>query len=495
MNKHFKTLFLSLAIFFMVSCHSSSPTTIHYNEEPSLVLTVDESWPSEPLNETTTLDFYSLNDFHGSIEYNPNNGEIGLTRLATYLKKKQEINPNATFLASGDMWQGSADSNLTQGRLMVDAMNLLGFEAMALGNHEFDWSDEVILANQSRADFPFLGANIMDKRTERRSDLALPYTLIHKEGVKIGVIGTIGSDLENSILASAVQNYDFIPAGVIVKKASTYLRQLGAKVVILLNHNPEIENSVLPYVDAVFNGHSHTYEKKIREGVPLLQAQSNGQAVAHVQFEYIKSRDELNLKTYDVDTGLLNQSLEEDLDMYNLYETYLENEISAIKNRPIGSAVTSFNKVQLGNLAVRSMYEDARENYSVVASFHNGGGVRDVIYQGEVTYGDIYKVFPFDNYMTIIELTGSQLKWWLSQSDNYVYGADPFTKTLKDGSIIKDKNKYKIATINYLSEKTYASVTSYPHNLNNEIYLNRFVRDTIADYWVKNGTLNPGDYR
>ena len=87
--------------------------------------------------ETTNLELYSVNDFHGSFNENRDNGEIGMSKLAAFLKDK--VNQEAVVLSAGDMWQGGVESNLTKGQIIIDSMNYVGFDSMTVGNHEFDW--------------------------------------------------------------------------------------------------------------------------------------------------------------------------------------------------------------------------------------------------------------------------------------------------------------------------------------------------------------------
>jgi 2',3'-cyclic-nucleotide 2'-phosphodiesterase/3'-nucleotidase len=491
-NKRLSLGVLTLALM-LVGCQSSGggDDVTYVFETPEV--SIDESWPSAPVNDVTTLDFYAINDFHGALEHKPESNEIGINRLATYFDNKKELNPTGTvILSSGDMWQGSADSNITRGRLVTDAMNYIGFDAMALGNHEFDWGDELIHSNQARADFPFLGANIFDKRTGRTADFALPYTMIDRGGVRIGIIGTIGASLESSILTSNVINYDFVSIGNIVEQSATYLRSAGAKAVILLNHDPDVDTETLGHVDAVFNGHSHSNYRNIVGGKPVLQASYNGRAVGHVRFTYTASSDTLTYVSSTVDSGLINQNLSENQGMKAIYDQYLIEEINIIKNEVLGEASGYFSKAKLGDLAVKEMLAYGASLGAQVA-FHNTGGVRDTISAGTVTYGDIYKVFPFDNELIIVEVSGLQLKWWLAQND-YVAGANRFTNTL-DGSIaISDNATYKIISINYLTEKHLTSDSQYPHNKNTAINTFEYVRELLKDKWQSVGTLDPADY-
>ena len=489
---------LSTFVLFAVTltaCVTPSPST-SVSSELSMP-SIDHSLPplssEEGPNDSIMLDFYNLNDFHGSLAYNPNADEIGINRLAHYFKQRLQDNANSVFVSSGDMWQGSADSNITRGRLVVDAMNEIGFDAMAIGNHEFDWMDTTIYDLAERSEFPLLGINILDKRTGQRAGFAQPYTMIQRLGIRIGIIGTIGPSLESSILQSAVEHYNFVPYGNLVQDAAQFLRDEGAKLVILLNHDGSVDSSILPYVDAVFNGHTHRYDMSMIQGTPVFQALSNGKAVAHARFYYDHGSDSVTYMptmsgVYTFET-LMEQGLisVEDAAMKTMYDYYLETEINTVKNEVLGTAVGSFSTSQLGRLAVDSMLTYGRGvDDAVVASFHNFGGVRASIAAGTVTYGDVYKSFPFDNELIIAEVTGTELQWWMAQNLHM--------KTIPNLGTIQTNRTYKIISINYLTEKHWADVSDYPHN---ELTINNtfeYVRELLKTRWLNEGTLRASDY-
>ena len=429
-----------------------------------------------------------MNDFHGAVEYKPDNTypEAGITRLATYFDTKEATNPNGTvLLASGDMWQGSADSNLTHGNLVVDCMNAMNFDAMEIGNHEFDWTDTYIYENQQRANFPFLGANIMDKTTGLIAGFAEPYTMIERQGVRIGIIGIIGDTLESSILPSAITNYDFSSGATYAINSANALRNQGADVIVVLDHNGTIDSSVLPYVDAVFCGHSHSYGNTVTNGVPLMQAYSNGEAVSHVTLSYDRTSDAVTLGTHEVVEGIAGLGLSEANDVKAIYDSYGAI-INPIKNEVVGTLTNAMSESQFGNLAVQAMLEYGQSiDTGVVASFHNISGIRATLPSGEVTFGDIYAASPFDNDLIICTVTGTQLIKWLSRS-NYTAGATG--STLPNGSPIVSGATYKVIAISYLTEST----TSYPHSAENNTHA--YVRDIVRSKFLELGTVNPNNY-
>ena len=488
------TFFLPLAIL-LASCDGIFSSISSLTPSLSEVSTPSSSTVSgstSPLTGNVTIDLYNLNDFHGAVDFNPGNKEIGINRLAAYFKTQLARNANSVFLSSGDMWQGSADSNITRGRLVVDAMNQIGFSAMAIGNHEFDWTDEYLYLNQTRSDFPLLGINIMAQATNQRAAFADASIMIERSGIQIGIIGTIGASLESTILTSAVAPYEFLPYTNLVKNESQRLKTLGADLIVLLNHDGTVESGVMPYVDAVFNGHTHRREVFHVGGKPVYQGQAYGQAISHVRFvvdtatmipSFIQS--ESGVYTYDALVNT-NQFPVEDAQMKALYDAYLINEINNVKNEVIGDAEGAFSRQQLGKLAVDEMLAYGQTvKQEVVASFHNTGGVRSAIDAGEVTYGELYKAFPFDNELMIVEVTGSQLLWWLSQG--------LYTRTIPNLTPVVTTQTYWIISINYLTEKHLES-SSYPHNLATVINTYQYIREQLKTRWLAEGTIRASDY-
>ena len=153
-----------------------------------------------------TIDFYNFNDLHGKFE--DGDSHPGVDELTTYLESRREIDEHTVFVSTGDMWQGGSASNGTHGRIITDWMNYLGFEAMALGNHEFDWGTDAIIENVELAEFPILAINIYDNATGERAQFCEPSVMIERGGAQIGIIGAIG-DCYSSISSEMTQGVNF----------------------------------------------------------------------------------------------------------------------------------------------------------------------------------------------------------------------------------------------------------------------------------------------
>ena len=232
------------------------------------------------------------NDTHSRIEpvpetdkYNPNLG--GVTRRAAYVDKVRNENDNVLLFDAGDFLQGTPYFNLFKGEVEIETMNLLQYDAITLGNHEFDYGMDVLVDIVKKADFPIICTNYDFSDTEI-ADIIKPYHIIYKEGVKIGVLG---ANIDpNGLVASAnYKGVKFLPLTETINKAAAMLRNdLHCDMVIVLSHTgirTELElaeNS--RNIDIIIGGHSHTFmsEPAIRnnlDGKEVTVFQTNGRGV------------------------------------------------------------------------------------------------------------------------------------------------------------------------------------------------------------------------
>jgi len=422
---------------------------------------------------TKTLDFYNLNDTHGATENVESSNEPGISKLSTFLKNKKTENKDGfIFTSTGDMWQGSADSNITRGRLVTEWMNHLECSAMALGNHEFDWELNTIVKNDKMANFDYLACNIIDTKTNKEVDWVKPFTTETKNGVNIGYIGAIGEGITSSILASNVKGLKFDKIDNYVTKWSSYLKENGADVVVLLLHDEVSKAADLVsknVVDAVFCGHTHTVENLYRNGVYSIQAGSNGQYVGHISLNYdFSSKTVSSLKGEVI--GMSDYFLEKDQATEDIYQKYLVNEINAVKNEVVGYTSTKLSKSKVIELLLKYMYKYYQDeihepNIDIFRVTHNNA--RSEIPAGNITYGAIYKALPFDNYLSIIKKKGSKFSY-----DDYG------THYYPNGSSTDPNKYYYCLTMNYISEYEHTD-DDYTIEKN---YLDVFMRDIFKKY-------------
>ena len=251
------------------------------------------------------IDFYNINDLHGKLA--DADSHIGVDELTTYLKAARQADEHAILLSSGDMWQGTSESNMTKGLIMTDWMNELDFTAMTLGNHEYDWGEEYIESNDKLAEFPLLAINIYDRATNQRVDYCDASVIVEAGGVQIGIIGAMG-DTYSSIAVDKCKDVYFKSGSQLtslVKAESERLRKSGADFIVYVLHDgygqsnfnsvQQISSSQIAsyydtslskgYVDLVFEGHTHQgYRLQDEHGVYHLQNRGDNKGgISHVE--------------------------------------------------------------------------------------------------------------------------------------------------------------------------------------------------------------------
>lgn len=412
------------------------------------------------------LNFYNINDSHGALEYSESNSEPGIRKLSTYFKNKQAANPEGyVFTSSGDMWQGSADSNITRGKLMIDWMNYLSFSAQAIGNHEFDWTIDVLQENMQQMNFPMLACNIIDESTNEPVDWIEPYTTITRNGVHIGIIGSIGEGQTGSILASNVRGLDFANPTSYVKKWSNYLKDNGADLILYLTHDnfASVDSSLSSYVDAVFLAHSHALEvEKINNKVPAVQSGSNNKYVGYIDLNYDFDSESITYNSHGYDSNILN--LSDDPGTDEIWLKY-EDMINTIKNRvvayydePIYSSEIPYIYDQYAYKYYLEKKDEYNLDYDIFAIVTNRARASIYPTNGQITYGDVYKALPFDNLLMLIKIKGSNINKFTSYSSSRWFLPEEGKVDLEEVSSYVDSSKYYyILTIDYIAESNYQS--------------------------------------
>lgn len=380
-------------------------------------------------SETRNLKLFSVNDTHGSLYETVENSEPGLSKVGRYLKNNK--NENSLILSAGDMWQGGVESNKTRGLIMTEAMNIIGFDAMAIGNHEFDWGTPKIEANVERMMFPFLGANIIDKTYQKRVDYCEASTIFDQAGLKIGVIGAGRKDLGSSVTQSIVSGISFPDPVPFIKEESDKLRNLGCDVVVYVSHDEGFEGysgsptiykeitdtsaiSGKKYVDAMLFAHDHLRKSGTYYGVPYAEASSNSKNVALIDLTLQKDTSGWNVVENSGEANVLwsdsitTTPLQEIEDLKDKYLDVIGDVDEVIYNFSKGYSTVEFTEVVC--FAMNWYVNDNLDKFKHKPRLatHNTGGIRNQVYAGNFTYKDLIKVFPFENALVIQKCTDNQ---------------------------------------------------------------------------------------
>ena len=363
------------------------------------------------------------NDMHGRIE--STDRELGMSKVKAFVEQE---NPDLV-LDAGDAFQGLPISNSDQGETMAELMNQVGYDAMAVGNHEFDFGYDQALAYQELLDFPLLSANVY-KDGER---VFQPFTTVEKNGRNFGIVGLSTPETLTKTHPKNVKGLTFrnpIAEGLDQFEA---LQSLNVDTYIYLVHlgidsetNPQWRGDSLAKVLAdrhplaqilVIDGHSHTKESMRFNNVTYSQTSAHLANVGKLTLKGQGKDYQANAKYFSVeDLNELNTHAVTDQMIGSAKERYEKaNAEVIIKNNPIHFAGERDDvrrrETNLGNLLADIVYEYGQTGFSnpTDLAVMNGGGIRVSITNEVVTKGDIIAVSPFGNTIAQIEVTGHQL--------------------------------------------------------------------------------------
>lgn len=369
----------------------------------------------EPEIQKTTLTILHTNDMHGFFVEGAFDG-MGAAKMATYFKSVKAEANNVLLLDAGDATQGANLVTLSKGDTAIDVLNALGYDAMTLGNHEFDYGIAALKANEEKANFPFLAANIKD---EDGKNFATPYVIKTIDGIKVAILGLATPETLYKSHPDNTVGYTFENPVDVARLLVPELKKQADVVIALVHLGDEgdysswdLANKVAG-IDLIIDGHSHsTYETG--ENINGTLVVSAGEKTKNVGRVEIKLEDK---KIMDITASLFTKEasleLADDEAMVSLIASITE------KNSVIENEIVAESPIHLeGDRAVVRTGESTMGNMITEALLHvsgadialtNGGGIRASIEAGEVTKGDVLTVLPYGNTVRVIELTGADI--------------------------------------------------------------------------------------
>lgn len=433
-----------------------------------------------------TIEVFETTDVHGYLvdttAGNEATFQYRLAYIANIVKaaRANSTNDDVLLLDGGDIYQGTAVSNLTYGNALRAAYDAMGYDAVSLGNHEFDWDVTKYAADdkgtmpayeigefKGDSDIPVLAYNLYNTGTNNRASFVKDYVILDKAGLKVAVIGYI-PDYSMDIMAAKIAPYD-IDQDVekLNEKVETVVAAEDPDVVIVLAHaSPRglAEKVNADLVDLVVGGHSHSPAFGTTEsGVAYIQGNCQAKGYANAKIVVNTETGEVEVKN----PNYVNTTAKDNLQ--NLYDTEgntkLDPEVLAIsraswdavkadmeevlgtvdqsitRRAPIGESTSTIAGNWLAGLML-----DATKDLNTVVAFTNSGGIRCdlLVAEGEktrnITVGDIYTITPFGNRLFTYEITGAELAKTVENSfknSNYgdqfsgmvvKYTAEPDTK-------------------------------------------------------------------
>ncbi len=386
------------------------------------------------LAESFTLTILHTNDMHSRVEPVRIRGKLygGYARLATIIERYRGQDPNPILLNGGDTFQGTLYFNVYEGLADLAFMNYVRFDAMAVGNHEFDRGPVPFGKFINGARFPVLAANLDVSAEESLRERINPSAVIVAGGQKIGIVGAVTPDLPT--ISSPGPNVKMKDLRTSVQAAIDGLRENGIDKIVLVTHvgySEEIELvRSLRGVDVLVGGHSHTllgnlsvegfapsrgpYPTVVKNAdgdtALVLQAHEWGKVLGRIKIEF-DARGRV-ARWFDAAPILVDESVPEDPVMKSLVLA-LQRPIEELANKVIAKSDGGVSRegryeTAMGNLIADAMLE-ATKSQGVAAAFMNAGGVRASLEPGTIKYGDAIAVQPFNNTLVLLDLTGSEL--------------------------------------------------------------------------------------
>ncbi len=445
-----------------------------------LGLVVNARFPTLRVLETT--------DFHGAIlpgakERRTNRPIGGSAVLAAHVARLKAENPEGTLLVDGgDCWQGTMISNLQFGRPVVEQMNAMGYTAQAIGNHDFDWTVDTLQARIREMRFAALGANLIERKTDRMPRWARADTVVARRGVRVGVLGLCYRETPTVTLPANVAHLRFADDSATAARHVPRLRKQGrAQVVVGVGHIPAESDSLrravggdLPRlargvrgVDAWFGGHSHNQVLDQIGGAPVMIAGALGQVVAvcDLVVDPVRSRvveHRARLVTTYGDEIAPDSAMAERVGRWNAA-------VAPLAATPVGRNARLLTRNRGGESTLGDLVTDAiREAVHADVALQNSGGLRADLAAGAVTKGAVYEVMPFDNTIVTVRLTGAELKRVIeeglrfgrvTQQSGLRFSFDPgrpemqrlVSVVLADGAPLDDARLYVVAANNFMA--------------------------------------------
>ncbi|MEL0629630.1 bifunctional UDP-sugar hydrolase/5'-nucleotidase UshA [Psychromonas aquatilis] len=521
--------------------------------------TPQQTWQEDTVYNITVL---HTNDHHGRFWQN-RYGEYGMAARKTLVDQiRTEVESaggSVLLLSGGDINTGVPESDLQNAEPDFKGMSLIGYDAMAIGNHEFDNPISVLRMQEGWANFPLLSANIYDKKTDQR--LFKPYQVFNLNGVKTAVIGLTTKDTAKIGNPEYISGFDFRDPELEAKKVIAEVENNEhPDLIFAVTHMGHYQNAQygvnapgdvtlarsLPEgaLDMIVGGHSqepvcmegdNVVDANFQPGDDCVPDKQNGTYIvqAHEWGKYLGRADyqfkngELTLLDYklipinlvkkvEVDGEskrvLVADKIEQDADVLEFLTPYqengqaeLSNQVAEINGKLEGDrSAVRFKQTNLGLLIAKAHKERTKADFGVM----NSGGVRDSIQAGKVTYKDVLKVQPFANQVSYVDMTGAEVINYLNvvatkpvDTGAYAqfYGINmTVTKNGVEDIVIDGKPLELTKTYRFsIPSFNAAGGDGYPNVTNHDGFVNTgFVdAEVLKDYLQSNSPIDVSDYQ
>lgn len=458
------------------------------------------------------------NDFHSQIEPMDGGGG-GVLRLQALVDSVRTAEPHVLLADAGDLVQGTYYFSLLNGVVEMKMLDMLKYDIRTIGNHEFDKKMSGLGDMLAMSKVPVVASNYDFSKTAL-AQYVVPSKILTAGKIKVGFIG-LNVRLLNLVNKTACEGVVWQDAVNVADKYAEELRNQGADIVIALSHlGYEAESDAYYYdkgiakrtkhIDMIIGGHSHTTLRSAvyvtdtdGDQVPIVQTGSKGLNLGYAKIKLGENgKPSFTYRLIPVNSRLDNRV---DASFSSIIEDYAA-EVKEKMDVKLGYAPSYINRgtpeSALGNLTADGLIWIAQNLHDTKAdvAIYNSGGVRANISKGNVTVGDVYAVYPFDNILSLITIKGSKLKELLKTVPGSLYvnkevkivkaGSSISTMTL-NGKAIQDSQNYTVATIDYISDNDgYTSIFNGYVSREDSVDM---IRDEFVEYFKYLANQNGGN--
>ena len=492
---------------------------------PQQVFTFPAGAPAPTLAATRDgehIQILHTNDIHGRMEPERLSGSNssfergGIANLAGFIVQQRARLPERTLvLDAGDTWQGAFISNANKGAAMMQAMNLMGYDAQTLGNHDFDWGQDVLRARASEARFAFLAANVVDAVSGSVVPFAKPYLVKDLGITRVGIIGIANPGTPAINKPANMSGLRFLAAAETVRRYLPEVRKL-ADVIVVMTHMSQTgveEDRQLARevsgIDVIVSAHSHTALQNavVENGTTIVQAGAYADFLGRLDVTIDPATHHVAAVAGASELiAIVGGKVPVPAEVAKIVADRAADARS-VTSRVVGRTTLDLPLVNRGESALGDLIADAMLEYcrgqgwSSDVALYNSAGIRSAIPPGDVTYGKVYEVLPFDDLVVGLDLTGQQLTtiYTRSLSDrgaNLAISGATFsyqpsgtiTTATVGGAAIAPARTYHVCTIDYLAlggdgQSTFAS--------GKNLVYGDIAADAVADYLTKHSPVSP----
>jgi len=447
--------------------------------------------------EGTELTILYSNDLHAHLEphkvpwISSTRKVGGFANIATRVKKEKAANSHTVYFDAGDYFTGPYVSSLTKGEAIIDAMNYLGLDAAAIGNHEFDHNWRNAQKQFAKARFPILNGNIFVKDSGELV-WSNPYIIKKVNGIRLGIIGLHGKFAFYDTTASEmVQGIEARDEEVYLRKYIKELEHQTDLIVLLIhqgipgtqssggagdvarNHQKDIELAKnVPGIDIMVTGHPHsgTPRPLVSNGTIIVSTDAYTIELGKLELNYDKKTDKITSFKNHLDY-LFDDEVEDDAQMLKVIDKW-KVKLSAIAEEKVTTSTRALTRSYSEESLLGDMVADAMLNAFPTYDFAvtNSGGLRQDIDAGAVTVGELISAFPFPNTVVQLEMRGSDIRSMFEHGASLTNGILQASKGVEmaydesrktgnrvtiskiNGAPLDDNRSYRVLTSNFLAD-------------------------------------------